>query len=412
MTAKYRYRGGYSVTFPLSVPGKYDVFLKQVVIHQKIRQHDTAIIRAVTKRMDWFNTLGTGTPVRIVYWGNDKVSHTFVGYVTNIRPTMETGKGTYEREIVCVAASREFRRTDRFTYRNRTAPEIATKIGSDLGFKVVTKQHQLRRPTVVQSGETYWEFLTKLAKRTGYVLHADQTTLYFLPLPDMVQAFRSRAPYLTDFGNLSNLGYDSPNVQSIDAWAGDTAEDADSLSDAAVYTSVDPMTGTTHSVRSIPGSAISKSRPARVQYTKYNSDVVAHSRAEASLLSRGAADNGMLAFEARLTVAGDSGLRPYRPVILDVRDSPLNGYWVVKEVTHTLKQGLYNADLVVGTDSIGGSTVPTGARGMRKYRDLGTELSLGFSPDSGSRPRLHSSPRGFLLGKASGGNIDARWVAS
>ena len=384
---KHTTRGQYGVEFPLTRLDQYDVRYRGLEIRQKIRQHDIATVRVRTSGLRWLDAFSTGTPVRIRYTGQNHEKGTFTGYVTNVRPVLADDEGQYTRDIVCVAASRGLRRTGRATYRNRTAPEIVAIVGREAGFDVVTTPHGLRRPTVSHNGETYWEFLSLLAKRSGYVLRVEGTTIMFLPLPDMVRAYMSRAPFLTDYGSLATVGYEPPNVFSVDAWAGDASDDPDSLSDSVTYTAVEPDTGRVHVARQTPSSATDRRSFSRSQYERYPSDVVAHSREDARLLAKGAADNGMMAFDTRLTASGDSLLRPYRPVILDMKDASLNGTWVVKEAVHRMSKGTYSCDLVVSTESVTGGAA-SGARGRRARRDLGAELAQGFSPDYAARSRL------------------------
>lgn len=407
-----RFKGGYRVTLPFSRADMARVTFTGVDIHQRIREHDVAVIRATTRMLDWFNLLATGTPVQVDYWDANRVGGSFVGYVTNIRPTTMPSTNRYEREIVCVAASRVFRETDRKTYVNRTAPEIVSDIARRLGFTVVTKQHGLRRATVVQSGESYWEFLTRLAKRCGYVMQADGTTLYFTTASDMVSMFASRAPYLTDYGGQpSNGPIKAANVKRVDAWSGDSAEDDERLSDIAEFTAVTPD-GVVHTVRQTPQSVTARGRTSRSPYIKYAGGITAYSRADALLLAKGAADNGALAFDTRLTTAGHPGLRPYRPVMLDLRERTFSGYWVVKEANHHLSNGNYECEVVVSNDSARGSGWTPALRGVRQVRDIGNELARGFSPDANSRSRLRVTRGGFVNGVFSGGNLEARWSAS
>ena len=408
-TDRHIYRGGYTVEFPLSSFGDKTVVYRKVEIHQEIRMHDTAVIRVRARRLDWFNTLGTGAPVKITYWGVDRVRDTFVGYVTKVHPVGITKAG-YERDIICVAASREFRTTDRKTYRNKTAPEIVQDIGKKLGFKVITKQHGLRRPVVVHGGETHWEFLAKLAKRVGYVLRAEETTLFFLPLKDMVKMHESRAPYLTDSGEFGLDGWSIPNVISVEAWSGDVSDDPHDLSDAARIVSVSPATGMVTTVTELPGSATVKNRTSRSKYIRYPTGTVAHSRTDAKLLAKGAADNGMMAFDAVLHTGGQSGIKPYRPVSLAVRDRQISGTWIVKKAVHTLTKGTYEIDMTVSSDSLDGKNrVPARAK---KIRDLATEAMQGFSPDVNAQSRLRASGTGFVKGKTGSEGTTGKWVSS
>lgn len=407
-TIKDYTRGWFTASFPLSRLERGEVYYMGMEIRQKIRQHDTAVLRIRSTRSRWFDTFYDGAPVKITYTGRDGVTGTFIGYVTKVRPVQGEGiKGRHIRDIVCVAASRELRKTDRHTYRNMTAPEIAAKIAQKAGFSLVSKQHGLRRPTVVHGGETYWEFLTKLAKRTGYVLRVEGTTIYFMPLPAMTKAFLSRAPYLSDSAIPQEGGWGPRNVFSVDMWAGSASDDPDNLSDDAVFTAVEPATGRVHDVSERPGSAVRKGRTSRSGFTRYPAGVAAHSRADAKLLAKGAADNGMLAFDTRLTVAGSAALVPYHPVLLSVIDHPLSGTMVVKEVTHTITtNNHYECEVVASTDAMDGSGSTPPRR--RATRDTGTELAQGFAPDVTATSRLKVTK--VVLGGNPRGT-QGKWVA-
>lgn len=364
--------------------------------------------------MDWFKQFSSGTPVRITYWSSNYRQNkgVFVGYVTHVRLVTDDGNA-YIRDIVCVAASRDLRETAQKTYVNMSAPEIVTEIGNMFRLKVITKQHGLRRGTVVQSGETYWEFLNKLAKRSGYVLRVSGTTLYFLPMRDMIGLNLHRAPVLTDYAADTLGRYDGPNVESIDSWVGDTSDDKDRLSDQAVFTAVSPVTGEVTTVGEKPLFGINRRTGSRSQYSRYMSNsVTAHSRHDAMVLAKGAADNGLMAIEVNLTVSGNPSLIPYHPVELSIRDQALSGYWLVKEVTHSIVRGentRYLADVIIATDAVDGIS------GFRRrwdpdVRNLAPELTAGVSPDEGASPILLAKRQGFVVGTPSSGNTQGRWV--
>lgn len=413
MTRKdLRFRGGFRVRFPLTDVSNYDVVYGGVEIHQRIRQHDTASIRIRSRSINATQAVTSGAPVHITYWGSEGGTGSFVGYVTNIRNMDRDDQGRYVRDVVCVSASRELRRTGFQTYENKTSSEIVQKIAKDLRFNAVIKQHPLRRATIVQDGETYWELMTRLAKRSGYILRVEETTIFFQPLRDMVKTYMSRSPYLTDKGAFSIDGFVPENVESIDAWVGDTSMDEESSADPALITAVEPTTGRAYNVREIPQSALVRGRTSRSGYTRYPSDTVAHSRRDAKILARGAADEGMMAFDASLTVAGNSMIRPYRTVELDIRDGTLNGYWIVKEVRHSIYDGIYKAEVVVSTDSFDGVKRTSARKGGRARRDLSTEQQQGYSPDGIVTSRLRTVGSGFVVGKTGPGGSYGRWVSA
>jgi hypothetical protein len=240
--SKFKFPGVYNVSFPSGGLDNSTVYYKKIEVHQRIREHDTAVISVRARDVDWFNAMGAGTPVMITYGLRDGVTSTFVGYVVQVVTRGMSGV-FYERDIVCVAASRVLRTTDRTTYRGMSAPQIAESIARKVGFKFVGGDSSLRRETVTQHGETYWEFLSRLSKRIGYVFKVDQTTLILAPLPQMVNLYKSRSPYMSDSASWLSAGLVPPNIIEVSAVTGDVSEDPDHLSDTALMSSVLPNTG-------------------------------------------------------------------------------------------------------------------------------------------------------------------------
>ena len=137
---------------------------------------------------------------------------------------------------------------------------------------------------------------------------------------------------------------------------------------------------------------------------------MAHSRADAKLLAKGAADNGMMAFDAVLHVGGQHGIKPYRPVSLSVKDRKIAGTWIVKKAVHVLTKGTYEISLTVSSDSIDGTSRT--ASSTSKTRDIGAESMQGFSPDVGTGSRLRSVGTGFVVGMIGAGGKTGKWVSS
>lgn len=383
-------------------------------VHQRIREHDTAVIRIRSRNVDWFRQFSAGAPVLITYWSSNlrERKGTFVGYVTHVRLVTDEDNA-YVRDIVCVAASRDLRATAQRTYTNMTSSEIVSEIGRALQFNVITKQHGLRRSTVVQAGETYWEFLNRLAKRTGYVLRVRGTTIFFLPLADMVAHNLSRAPMLSDYAPDPLSLYREPSIEHIDSWVGESSEDAERLSDEAVFVSVSPSTGEIAYVSKRPQSTIQRDRRSRSPYVRYMSaGQAAHSRTDAELLAQGAADNGALALDVAVVAGGNPLLSPYMPVELNIRDRSLSGYWVVKEATHTIIRDdttTYTCDVVISTDSIDGKTRYPRVQNP-ELRNFATDILNGFTSTEERDSRLIARREGFVFGVPYDRNALGRWV--
>lgn len=401
--------GEFRVRFPLSTVDPGEVSLMHLTIQQTAREHDQAILRVRTRRVNWGQTLATGTPIRIFWRGKSTDDNQFLGYVTHVRPFVKAADNRYEFDIVAIAASRDLRVTGKNTWKNKSVPEIVRAIGKEFGYKVVTKSHPLRRPQTVQRGETYWEFLDRLAKRIGYTLRVDRTTIFFLPLEDLVQAGLSRAPRLSTSPTVDDGDWDDASIMSFSAWGGAESESGDYSTDTAVVVAVDPATGNVIEESADPGSALKRGRKTKPRYKRYE-PVIAHNRKDAKALAKGRASGGMMAVDAQMHCIGFGSMAPYRPVYLALHEPELTGWWIVKSVTHTIDMadGLYTCDAVVSTDSLTPSAIP--ARTKKRHRDIKGETLKGWRLQP-TESRLKTQKKGFVKGKTSDGSNPSRWVA-
>jgi phage protein D len=394
-------QGLFSVIFPTVVVPKTVMYVK-VSVTQRIREHDTAVIRLRSRRLNWLQHFSPGTPVVIRYQAkyDSRTVGEFVGYVSHMRSVMDSSL-LYERELVCVSASYVFREADQVTYRNKTPADVVAEIARKFNFRPVVKQDNLRRDTVTQSGQTYWEFMHKLADKTGYVLKADGTNLLFLPLTDYAGAYLDSAPELVDFTGKSS----SPNVIDVDALTGDTSLDENRTLDEAVFASVNPVTDAVSFQVARPSGVgnVSKSKYRRFLSSK----TVSYSPYEAQLLAKGASDNGLMALNNCMKVGGNPRLSPYLPVQMNLSDASLTGIWVVKESVHTLSRGkenLYTTDVTVSTSAVEG--IPR-RRFTKRSASLVSLQRRILSPQSGSS--LITSTNGFVVGSSSSSN--STWVS-
>jgi hypothetical protein len=397
--------GYFRVKFPTVNLPRRRLDYVSLTVRQKIREHDVAVIRVRTRSLNWFKFFPSGTPIQITYWsGNQpRTVERFIGYVTHVRlvtTSDEQNRRLYERDIVCVAASRVFRETDQVMYKNKTPSDIVKKIADGFRFRLITQQDNLRRDTISQSGQTYWQFLHKLADKVGYVLKAEGTNLIFTPLSTYAATHLGTAPLLSDFENASQT------VLHIDSWSGDTSVDKDRLSDEAVFASVNPVTDEVNFASAKPSAG---GRTSRSTFKRFmSSGAVSHTPYDARLLAQGASENGLLAIEAAMTTVGDVALSPYRPVMLNLRDSNLTGIWLVKEVTHRIYAKAtpeYECDVVLGTDAVDGISRRSLIRRPARVRDVSNQL-LGRSTTSSS---IVAATTGFVVGSAA--STSGVWVA-
>lgn len=401
--------GTADIRFPLS-RFEYSIRFHELEIHQDMYEHDLAIIRARSRRLNWTDSLYPGTPVRISYRGRRTTSSTFYGYVTHVKPLAKSVNDLYDIEIYCVSSSRDLRETGQNVWRNRTGPEIANWVARKFKYRLITKQHPYRKPQVIQSGETYWEFLTRLAKDLGYILRVEGGTMFFLPFEDMVLANVARAPRLSNYELQSSQGDAVPrNVVSMQVWGGDTDLSASRSSDDAIVVAMSPTGSDVVPVRGEGKSAVHRrKRPSK--YVKYRNGTVAHTRRDAQVLAESNAAMNQIAIDAEASVEGDGYLSPYRPVFVRMRDSSLNQWWIVKSTRHKISMttGLYECNLVLASDSIEPSTLPGPPK--RRVRNIREEQKQGWSPSLVREPRLFVTSSGFVRGKTEHNQTAARWI--
>lgn len=364
--------GWFSVQFPRSsVTGR--ISWKSLEVLQDINKHDVCVVTFRSFVPSYPATLGPGTPVTIQYGARGSIG-TFVGNVAKASPSKKLGDN-YEHTLTCVSTSRQLRQTDRNVWNNKTYPEVVQAIGKKLGFKVVTKQHSLRKKTITQTGGPYWKFLTEIANLCGYALRVEGTTIYFLPLSDMIKVFTAGASQFS----YSN-GTDTARIFNFTASLGNTSDDPDDLADSATVTSFGPSDTEAVDVTEYPGSAIRPNKTYRAAFDKSNPRTIAYTRAEAKALAKGMADRGQMAYDAHLSSGGEPGLSPYHPVYIDSGDTTTTGWWIVKSARHTIIKNEYTCESVVSTDEVSQQTAVRPSR--MPFKDPYTEEEYGLGGDT------------------------------
>ena len=400
--------GSYQVTLPKSSFDNTEVTLKEFSLYQDVMKHDMVRMRWASRRLNRFNTLASGTPIRIRYRArHDDQSTDFFGYITHVKPIQGATK-YLDFEIFAVSVSRVFRETGQDVWTRKTAPEIVSQIARKFGLKAVVKKHELRWPQVSQRGRSYWEVMTDLANKIGYGLTVRGATVMFLPITTFVDSSFESAPRLTAFvGGPSDNGFDI-RVEDISVMAGSTTESGSFPNDQSEVISIEPVKGRVATSRRAPGSATKRNKKVNSPYTAYSSEV-AHSKADTALLAEGRAQRGLMSIDAQVYCAGSETLRPYTPVYLSAKDRTLSGWWIVKSVTHKIESGSgeYTCDLVISTDSLAKSAIPP--RSGARARSIGKETSTGVKPMRPGSARLRELKTPKVQGKTSDGAGKWRW---
>lgn len=169
----------------------FPLFLITAVLDQKTNSHELLTLTFAGKLTSDTTTVVSGDPVQFT-WSSDFGTNTFVGYVHSIKPTDINANVT---EIYCVSPSYLLKNTDQKVYKNVTADVIVSKIAAKYGLKAITQRHPRVFPSLVNAGQSDWQFLKQLANLTGFLLKTEGTTIYFMSKSKLESASRKGAPY-------------------------------------------------------------------------------------------------------------------------------------------------------------------------------------------------------------------------
>jgi len=169
----------------------FPLFLITAVLDQRTNSHELLTLTFAGKLTSDTTTVVSGDPVQFT-WSSDFGTSTFVGYVHSIKPTDINANVT---EIYCVSPSYLLKNTDQKVYKNVTADVVVSKIAAKYGLKAITQRHPRVFPSLVNAGQSDWQFLKQLANLTGFLLKTEGTTIYFMSKSKLEAASRKGAPY-------------------------------------------------------------------------------------------------------------------------------------------------------------------------------------------------------------------------
>ena len=169
----------------------FPLFLITATLEQKTNTHELLTLTFGGKLTSDTSTVVSGDPVQFT-WASEFGASVFVGYVHSIKPTDINANVT---EIYCVSPSYLLKNTDQKVYKNVTADAVVSKIAKKYGLKAVTQRHPRVFPSLVNAGQSEWQFLRQLANLTGFLLKTEGTTIYFMSKSKLETASKKGAPY-------------------------------------------------------------------------------------------------------------------------------------------------------------------------------------------------------------------------
>ena len=229
-----------SVSFP-KAPG-FPLPLITATLTQKMENHDLLVLTFAGKVNDASIILAAGDPV-VFSWSSGSESSVFVGYVHSVRPITS---GDNKTEVFCVSPSYLLKNSVQKIYKNVTADVVVQKVCKKYGLKAVTQRHAKVWNSIVQTAETEWQLLRRLAMTTGFALVTEATSIYFMSKDKLKTASKKSAPYFyaenqaNSNRGISNLG----TIMKFNPFISDEAPDILGTTVKRVVTGMHQVNGT------------------------------------------------------------------------------------------------------------------------------------------------------------------------
>lgn len=176
-------------------------FPLDIELKQTWGQHDLMFIRIEYPRIIKLNNKVLWTnnaPIRIVWGALPGNTQTWYGYVNHhtINANADSGSGAMQITYSCIGTSKPMNTDKTRTWGQVTGTYIAKKIASEYGFRAILSQTNWVLPYEVQSNESDFHFLNRIADKVGYRFWVSGGTLYFIDPIVILQGSGNQAvPY-------------------------------------------------------------------------------------------------------------------------------------------------------------------------------------------------------------------------
>ena len=321
--------------------------IQRVNIELEEGKHNIATLDVAGIPPDYLDTY-IDLPIAIKVTVGGVRSHTFIGYIAYLEPTSENIKGLVNKSpfqttrMYCFGASYAMRSRRTEVYNNKTIVQIAKEFADKYNFTVSVPNDPYVYPRLVQSGESDWEFLVKVAEMSGYrVLMRGVHIDIWDPFATFGRI--ATTPLYAMSGNEGSLNAASGQVikfhgivGAVTPFSAKVPDTIHALVGGDIATlSLDVSTGLGSAVQSIFADEVAS-----------NADSI--EMAKATLTGR---SRQKFPYTAHVDVVGDPSISPGMLVRIDRYNSALDGIWLVKAVRHEMFRGSCMSYLTLVKDS-------------------------------------------------------------
>lgn len=342
-----------TVNFPYSIANPSMVY--NFSLKQTRYQHEYAVILF----KDWetnFNDVKPMSPVTIKLRAPNSETKEINGYVHHIKPIYSPGERSLEVHVI--GASYVMKNTSQKIYSNVTADQIVKQIASKYKFSYFTEPHGRVFPQISQAGRTDWQLLVWLAKKIGYTLRAENTSLYFYPLSKDYSEYRDYAKTFNLRTAESVGGTDTYNFRPLIGESLQFEDEEDDSKAAVAYYGVDRFSKSVLSQTKQKNKKSSRKNATPEQFDRFSVNTVVPNSETAIWETKAVEERQRFGYRGYVEVLGDPDIRPDLPIYLNGVGAEYSGYWVVISVEHKMERTgvntlLYTTVLEIGIDSLG-----------------------------------------------------------
>jgi phage protein D len=342
-----------TVDFPFSIVKPSLVY--EFSLKQTRYEHEYAVLLF----KDWeisYDDIAPMSPVTISLFTPEGFERSFNGYVHHIKPLYSPGERSVEIHVI--GASYVMKNTSQTIYTNVTADQVLRKIARKYEFSYFAEPHERVFPQIAQAGRTDWQLLVWLAKKVGYTLRAENTSLYFYPLSKDYSENRSSAKSFT-LNSVERLG--GTNTYSFKPVVGEHLyfdNEEDDVKSALAYSGVDRFAQIELQYTKQKAKTSTRKNKTPEQFDRFAVNTVVPDSEVAKWESEAAEERQRFGYRGHAEVLGDPTIRPDLPIYLKGVGSEYSGYWVVISVEHkiervSLNDFTYISNLYLGIDSLG-----------------------------------------------------------
>lgn len=293
-----------------------------------VREHEYqhSMVKVTVVGDPALSRLKTGTPIEVSWGLEDSTSkiRTFRGYINHAKP-VSPSVGEQTTEFLVVGPSWVLKRTNQRVYKDTTVSRVITDIAQGYGLSVKVDDPGTVYSSLVQSGQSDWEFLVDITKRAGLVLVVDET---------QVQA-RDPELYFNEAKKkgllLPHTTAPQPSVRMFNATA---SEATGQLRDRTLVT-VGPNGAISSTSAAPPSHPVIPTSPAPLlgEFPLLTADTPARAEQELKNLNR----LNFFNYQAEATLEGHPLLRALDVVCFDGFSSVQDGSWIVRTMEQKVR---------------------------------------------------------------------------